>query len=104
MDFANDRETTIPLNARPDLNNAAENIDLIHMIDFARTRRQEGVTWRTARSRWQAQIRVNGKPRYLASFQNEEEAARCYDAAALEAFGEFAYTNAMMGLLSESKE
>lgn len=34
--FAADRQTSIPLNTRLDLNSAAENVELLHMIDFAR--------------------------------------------------------------------
>lgn len=39
-DFSKNYETTIPLNARPDLNDAPENIDLICMIDFAKRNRR----------------------------------------------------------------
>jgi hypothetical protein len=45
------------------------------------------------KDRWKAQIEVDGKKRYLGSFVREEEAARAYDAAAVEAFGEFALIN-----------
>ena len=40
-----------------------------------------------------ASIRVNGSSIYLGAFLDEIEAAEAYDAAAREAFGEFAYTN-----------
>lgn len=43
--------------------------------------------------RWVAQITVNNANRHLGSFASEEDAARCYDAAAVEAFGEFAKVN-----------
>lgn len=45
------------------------------------------------RGRWRAVIRDNGKMRYLGYFPDEETAAHTYDAAAREAFGEFACTN-----------
>lgn len=39
MYFAKDRQTTIPLNERPDLDDKEELVELVHMIDFAKTRR-----------------------------------------------------------------
>lgn len=56
-----------------------------------RSSRYKGVVW--YRNRWVAQIGVSGESRYLGRFLNEEDAARAYDAAALEAFGEYAYPN-----------
>jgi len=43
--------------------------------------------------RWQAQIKVNGKPIWLGSFRDEKNAARAYNRAALRHFGEFACLN-----------
>jgi len=43
--------------------------------------------------RWKAKILVDDKSFYLGSYQNQEEAARAYDSAALHFFGEFAYPN-----------
>jgi hypothetical protein len=51
-----------------------------------------GVTW-AKRGRWQAQIQVEGKRHFLGYFTVKEDAARAYDAAAREAFGEFAQLN-----------
>ena len=54
----------------------------------------KGVTWHKRGGKWQAQIQVNGKRRHLGLFVDEIEAAKAYDRAALEAFGEFAVPNA----------
>lgn len=42
---------------------------------------------------WRARITVDGKSLYLGAFDTPEEAARAYDAAALEHFGEYAWLN-----------
>jgi len=53
----------------------------------------KGVSWYRTRSLWLATIKANGHQRNLGYFATEEDAARAYDAAAIEAFGEFAYPN-----------
>lgn len=53
----------------------------------------KGVTWRRDAGKWQAQIKVHYRNHYLGCFADEIDAARAYDAAAREAFGEFACLN-----------
>jgi len=53
----------------------------------------KGVGWHAQVCKWQAQIQIDGKVRYLGVFLNEEEAACAYDVAAHQYFGEFARCN-----------
>ncbi len=53
----------------------------------------KGVQWRKNRQRWVALIRVERTIHWLGSFADEVEAARAYDAAAVEAWGPFAQLN-----------
>lgn len=55
--------------------------------------RFKGVCWRQDRQAWWAYITVNRKRRYLGFFHDELDAARAYNAAALEAWGEYARLN-----------
>lgn len=53
----------------------------------------KGVTWHKRHNKWYAQIRIDGRRKGLGLFATPEDAARAYDAAAKELFGEFARTN-----------
>ncbi len=52
-----------------------------------------GVRFRKERGRWSAQITINGKTFWLGSYDNEIDAARAYDRAAMKYHGEFAKLN-----------
>jgi hypothetical protein len=54
----------------------------------------KGVSLRPDRgNRWRATIRIHGLQYFLGLFDDVEDAARAYDAAALELFGDFARLN-----------
>lgn len=61
--------------------------------------RFKGVTWDKNRARWIARITVQGKGIHLGRFEEETEAAKAYDNAAIQHFGQFARTNKQLGLL-----
>lgn len=52
-----------------------------------------GVYWHLRSIKWVARIKVDGRQVHLGCFDDPVEAARAYNRAALEAFGEFAWLN-----------
>jgi hypothetical protein len=53
----------------------------------------KGVYWNKAAKKWRASITVSGKNINLGFFMDEKEAAKSYNKAAFEAWGEFAKLN-----------
>ena len=53
----------------------------------------KGVAWRHDRSKWFARIYLDGRQIYLGMYDSAQEAARAYDTAARDLFGEFARLN-----------
>lgn len=82
------------------LNNRRSNIRLCSGHDNQGNRRSsvgssrfKGVTWSKQKRKWKAYIQQRKSTCYLGYYDAEEAAARAYDAAAREYFGEFAYLN-----------
>lgn len=55
--------------------------------------RFKGVCWLKRDQKWYAQIQTGRKNRAIGRFADEADAARAYDAVALELFGEHAFLN-----------
>ena len=53
----------------------------------------KGVSFHKLTKKWRANIRIDGNLKYLGLFENEEDAARAYDAVAKEVHGDFARFN-----------
>lgn len=53
----------------------------------------KGVSFNKGQQKWQSRVKVNEKNLYLGGYTSEEEAARAYDKAAREIFGDYACLN-----------
>lgn len=83
------------------LNNTRENLRLVTRAQQCQNRKQssyksskfKGVRWWKYKNVWQARIKKDGKSTHLGYFNNEVLAAKTYDIAAKELFGEYAKLN-----------
>ncbi|MHC4483546.1 MAG: AP2 domain-containing protein, partial [Planctomycetota bacterium] len=53
----------------------------------------KGLVWDKRLNKWQVRIWVNRKRIYIGSFEDQIEAAKAYDKAAIKYYGEFANLN-----------
>lgn len=60
---------------------------------FSGKSKYKGVTWRKDRKRWLAKIQVDGKHKYLGSYESEDEAAIAYNNAVIEYWDGNGYLN-----------
>jgi hypothetical protein len=63
----------------------------------------KGVSWNTKRKKWCAQIRFDWTTQFLGYFDDANEAARAYDAAALKLHGEFCTLNNLVQEVIEAE-
>lgn len=59
----------------------------------AETSKFKGVSWHAGCGKWVVQLCENSRPIYIGLFNDEVEAAKAYDVAAKEKYGEFAFFN-----------
>jgi HNH endonuclease len=90
------------------LDNRRENLRLVTNSQNMQNKRKrasgsskyKGVVWRKKKRTWWARINIGGGRNVsLGTYKDETLAARAYDRAAVQHFGEFACTNEMLGLL-----
>jgi hypothetical protein len=81
-------------NRRPNLRLATESQNCMNrQKQRVTSSKYKGVSWVRSSGKWKAAIQVDKKNLHLGYFEDEEEAARAYDAAARKYQGEFAYQN-----------
>jgi len=80
-------------NRRQNLRLATNSQNQANRLKLQKKHGFRGVCWHRQFRKYQAGIKVNGKSVHLGLYDSAESAARAYDAAAREHFGEFGYQN-----------
>lgn len=83
------------------IDNRKENLRLATQQENSQNRRKinnsssqyKGVYWNQSAGKWRAEITIDGKPKHLGYFEEEEVAAQAYDNAARKSQGEWARLN-----------
>lgn len=60
----------------------------------------KGVDWYPSAGKWRARIKLNQNQRMIGLFEDEQEAAKAYNAEAAKTFGEFARLNQIEAVTS----
>lgn len=84
------------INGNP-LDNRKENLRICQQQQNMYNRRKnsnntsgiKGVSWSNIAKKWKAQIRINKKAKHLGYFDNIEDAAKAYEAAAIVGHGQY---------------
>lgn len=100
LNIENSKFHTDHINHNP-LDNRRVNLRICTCSENVRNQRRrrdnhsgyKGVSWDKDRQKWRAYINHCFKRTHLGLFENKIEAAKTYDTAAKELFGEFAYLN-----------
>lgn len=80
-------------NRRENLRIVTNTQNLQNSVSRRGTSQYKGVSWIKRRGVWSAQIRYDGKNRFIGHYTDEVTAARAYDREAQMHFGEFARLN-----------
>lgn len=62
-------------------------------LKSGKSSRFKGVSWSNTKQRWLVYVHHMGKTRYIGRYTDEVEAAKAYNKAAVETWGEFARLN-----------
>jgi hypothetical protein len=80
-------------NTRANLRICTRNQNQMNRDYFSETSQYRGVHWCKKDKAWRAQIRVDGKQKYLGQYKCQIKAAEAYNLAAIKHHGEFAQLN-----------